>query len=71
MRELVGDAGTIVPARDPDLLAEAMLGLMGQPPEDRSAQGRAARERIARDFNIDDRADAWEKLYRTVLQGER
>src|SRR5208337_1492304 len=33
-RELVGDAGAIVPSKAPDTLAEAMLELMQRTPED-------------------------------------
>jgi glycosyltransferase involved in cell wall biosynthesis len=69
-RELVGNAGVIVPVKAPDALAAAMLELMEQSPEARQAMGRAARERIAADFSMDTTADAWEHLYRCVLNPE-
>jgi glycosyltransferase involved in cell wall biosynthesis len=63
VRELVGDAGAIVPAKDPEALAGAMLVAMRSSAEERAQQGRAARERIEREFRIDAVADWWEKLY--------
>jgi glycosyltransferase involved in cell wall biosynthesis len=68
--ELVGDAGVVVPAHAPDALAEAMLGLMRQPAAARRALGRAARERIATQFNLDGCADAWEELYQRLAKGK-
>ena len=67
-RELVGDAGAVVPSRAPDALAVAMLDLMHRTPEDRHKQGLAERRRICRSFNMDTKADEWEALYRTVLE---
>ncbi|MDR3751903.1 MAG: GT4 family glycosyltransferase PelF [Terracidiphilus sp.] len=68
VRELVGDAGAIVPVRAPDALAAAMLHLMQSTPEERRALGRAARERVEKLFSMDTRADEWEELYRTILK---
>jgi glycosyltransferase involved in cell wall biosynthesis len=70
-RELVGDAGAIVPSKAPDTLAEAMLELMQRTPEDRHTQGLAERQRICRNFNMDTKADEWEALYRTLLECKR
>jgi glycosyltransferase involved in cell wall biosynthesis len=63
VRELVGEAGVVVPSRNPEALAEAMLDLMRQPLAVRQALGRAARERIVREFSMDARVSAWENLY--------
>jgi glycosyltransferase involved in cell wall biosynthesis len=71
VRELVGEAGVIVPAKSPEALAEAMLDLMRSTPEARGALGRAARQRIATRFSIDAKADEWEALYRAVLEKKR
>jgi glycosyltransferase involved in cell wall biosynthesis len=68
-RELVGDAGAVVPSKAPDALAVAMLDLMHRTPEDRRTQGLVERQRICRNFNMDTKADEWEALYRTVLNG--
>jgi len=69
VRELVGEAGIVVPSRDAEALAHAMLELMGQTSAARQALGRAARLRIVSKFNMDARADEWEKLYRELAQG--
>jgi glycosyltransferase involved in cell wall biosynthesis len=69
VRELVGDAGIVVPPKDPSALAAAMLDVMRKSDDERAALGRAARERIIRNFHIDTRADEWEALYRSVIRG--
>jgi glycosyltransferase involved in cell wall biosynthesis len=68
-RELVGDAGAVVPRKAPDALGMAMIELMQRTPEDRRKQGQVERQRICRNFNMDTKADEWETLYRTVLNG--
>jgi glycosyltransferase involved in cell wall biosynthesis len=67
VRELVGDAGVIVPAGNSDALAEAMLGLMGRSAEERQQLGSAARCRIATQFSIETRVVEWDALYRSLL----
>ena len=71
VRELLGDAGLIVPSNSPDALAESMLALMQTTLEARSSLGRAARQRIATHFSMDAKADEWAALYRTVLECDR
>lgn len=66
VRELVGDAGVVVAAGDPDALAGKMLAVMRLSGEDRQGLGRAARERIASHFSMDARADQWEAFYREL-----
>ena len=67
VRELVGDSGAIVPAKDPNALAEAMLAMMRRPVEARAEIGRAARERILNSFCMDAKANEWEALYLSVI----
>ena len=67
VRELLGDCGVIVPARNATALADAMLAVMRQSLEERAAMGRAARQRIVKNFSMDAKADEWEALYRSVL----
>ena len=67
VRELVGESGVMVPAKDPETLAQAMLALMRSTPQARRSLGRAARERIERLFSFDAKADEWESLYREML----
>jgi glycosyltransferase involved in cell wall biosynthesis len=70
VRELVGDAGAIVPPEDPGALARAMLEQMRSAPEDNRALGRAARARIQGNFSVDAKAGEWEALCRTILEGK-
>jgi glycosyltransferase involved in cell wall biosynthesis len=67
VRELVGDAGALVPARDSTALAGAMLDVMRRSVEERAAMGCAAWERISAHFTLDAKADEWETLYRSVI----
>jgi glycosyltransferase involved in cell wall biosynthesis len=68
VRELVGDAGMIVPAKDSGALAAAMLSIMHTPAEDRRTLGRAARARIQSQFSMDSRVNEWEALYTAMLK---
>lgn len=67
VRELVGDAGMVVPAKDSNALAATMLDIMNRPEEERAAMGRSARERICAKFSIDAKVDEWEALYRSIV----
>lgn len=67
VRELVGDAGVVVAAKDSNALAEAMLAMMQRSAEERAAMGRAGRERILAQFSMDRKADEWETLYLSVI----
>jgi glycosyltransferase involved in cell wall biosynthesis len=68
VRELVGDAGLIVPAKNSEALAEGMLSVIRRSEEEREVMGRAARERISRNFSMDAKADEWESMYRSVIR---
>jgi glycosyltransferase involved in cell wall biosynthesis len=67
VRELVGDAGVVVPAKDSSALAEAMLATMQESREELAARGRAARERIVDHFSMDATANTWEALYGSLV----
>jgi glycosyltransferase involved in cell wall biosynthesis len=67
VRELVGDAGVVVPAKDSRALAESMLEIMQQSRELLAARGRAARARVVDHFSMDATANAWEVLYKELL----
>jgi glycosyltransferase involved in cell wall biosynthesis len=71
VRELVGEAGVIVPAKSPERLAEAMLEMMRRPDEERRRLGMAARERIEACFSMEAKADEWDALYRMVLTDKK
>lgn len=65
---IVGEAGLLVPPRDPAALAEAWAALLTAP-ERRAAMGRAGRARIARDFGLDRMVDTYGQLYEQIWAG--
>lgn len=67
VRELVGETGLLVPSRNPEALADAMLQLMRKSEADRLTIGRSARSRIQVRFNIESRVEEWETLYRSYV----
>ncbi len=67
VRELVGDAGVIVPAKDSDALAKAMLATMKESREALTARGRAARQRIVDHFSMEATAETWLALYEELI----
>ena len=67
VRELVGDCGCLVAASDSEALAKGMLGVMHETADVRRASGMAARQRIVENFRMDANADAWERMYWSVL----
>ncbi|MGA3101652.1 MAG: glycosyltransferase [Terracidiphilus sp.] len=68
VRELVGDAGVVVPAKDSPALAEAMLATMKESREELDARRRAARSRIVDHFSMDATANTWEALYSSLIE---
>lgn len=71
VRELVGDAGLVVPSNSPKALAEGMLSVMRMSQEQRQAMGSNARTRIQRLFDINAKTDEWHALYTEVLRDKR
>jgi glycosyltransferase involved in cell wall biosynthesis len=63
VQEFLGDAGFLVPPRDPALLAAAMRRALALSPEQRSALGRAARARIEERFSLEASVDQWLRIY--------
>jgi glycosyltransferase involved in cell wall biosynthesis len=49
---MVGDAGLVVPARDPAAVVKAWADLLDRPAADRAALGRRARRRIESSFSV-------------------
>jgi len=68
VRELTGKHGVLVPAKDSEALAAAMLGVMRMDRSSRRFMGHAARARIEMDFSMEAKADAWEALYERTIQ---
>jgi glycosyltransferase involved in cell wall biosynthesis len=67
VRELVGDVGIIVPAKNPESLAELMLTTMRGTDTERREAGEAGRARIAAAFSLEAKAGEWEAIYRANL----
>jgi len=63
-----GETGFLVPPRNPDALAEAMLRLMNLPPEQRLAMGQAGRSHTMANFDMEHIVDRWEQLYLQLLE---
>ena len=61
--DLVGTTGRIVPPRDGQALAAALLELLGFDRAARGALGRAARERIVSEYSLDRAVARYEQLY--------
>ena len=61
--------GLLVPACQPDQLAQAMTSLALMP-EQRHAMGKAGRSRIEREFSLDAMVDSFDQAYQRLLQGE-
>ena len=68
--EVVGDAGRIVPTRNPTALAQAIGELLGNP-EARADYGRRGRQRILERFSWARTAAALDDLYRHVMADAR
>lgn len=68
-REVVleGQSGFLVPPRDENALAAAMLRLDALPETERRALGQRGQEHIRQHYGLARVADRWEELYREVL----
>ncbi|MFG3475945.1 GT4 family glycosyltransferase PelF [Streptomyces sp. NPDC047980] len=62
VREAVGDAGLVVPPRDPGAMAAAALRLLADPPR-RAAMGEAARLRVIEQFTLRQTIDTFRAIY--------
>jgi glycosyltransferase involved in cell wall biosynthesis len=70
VRELIGDAGFVVPPNDSKALADEMLNVMAMAEPARRVMGRDARLRIKLNFSIDAKAEEWERLYSRLNKPE-
>jgi len=65
--DLVGDdCGVLVPARDPDAMAEAMRALL-RDADLRTRMGAAARSRVLRNHSVDNMTQTYASLYRELV----
>jgi polysaccharide biosynthesis protein PelF len=65
VREAAGDAGSVVPPRNPEAVADACIRLL-MDGDRREAMGRAARERIRSFFTVEQCMALYSDLYREV-----
>jgi glycosyltransferase involved in cell wall biosynthesis len=63
IREWLGNVGYVVPTRDSAALAAALLRSLGLSFAEKSAQGRAARERIVGHYSLTAVASRWFEVY--------
>jgi glycosyltransferase involved in cell wall biosynthesis len=63
---IVGDTGRVVPPRNPETLASNWHALIALGAEGRERLGRAARDRIAANFNLPVIVAKYEKLYEEI-----
>jgi glycosyltransferase involved in cell wall biosynthesis len=76
MREVVTDGveGLVVPVRDPEAMAGALIRLI-ESPDLRCKMGRAGRERVIREFTLSQQVQKWLELLEAVAcswySGER
>lgn len=68
---LIGDAGKLVPARDPRALAEGVLALLALPHAARQALGAAARERVVERFSLQRACARFTDLQQSVVDDVR
>lgn len=61
---IIGDAGLVVPPRDPAALAAAITALLNEPPSQRAERGRRARRRIEERFSLSRAVEAFDALHR-------
>jgi len=71
VREMVFDAGLLVPPNAPKALAEGMISVMRMSEDQRRTMGRNARKRMQRLFDINAKADEWHSLYTELLRNKQ
>lgn len=65
-RELIGEAGLLVPPRDPAALAQAWLEILTLTPVERAAIGAKGREQIVKNYSIRTMIGRYQELYREL-----
>ncbi|MFJ9346789.1 GT4 family glycosyltransferase PelF [Streptomyces sp. NPDC101237] len=69
VREAVGDAGLVVPPREPEAMARAALELLRAPAR-RARMGEAARLRVIDQFTLRHTIDSFREIYGALAAGE-
>ena len=65
VREVLGDAGFLVPPGDHEALAVSLLTALRMPEADRQMMGTAARNRVLSLYSMNRAVEKWEQLYQT------
>jgi glycosyltransferase involved in cell wall biosynthesis len=65
--EIIGDAGKIIPAKNPSELAEAVASIIALDEPQRKKMQENARQKILANYSLQHIADAYEKLYEKYL----
>jgi glycosyltransferase involved in cell wall biosynthesis len=71
VKEFVGDAGFLVPPKDPAALASRLGDALGLESEARARIGRKARERIRAHFSLESAVRRWVEIYTRGASGSR
>lgn len=66
---IVGDTGAIIPPRDPAALVNAIRALIAESQDQRAERGARARNRIARNFSLEQARQRFAELYAGMLPG--
>ncbi len=69
VREIAGECGVIVPAKNAEKLARGMSAVMEMSAERRGELGAKARARVLSEFEMDGKAEVWERFYERELKG--
>lgn len=67
VREIIGEAGFVVPPRDPQALCDGWLQVANMSSDKRNNLGRLARQRIAEHYSLRACADAHIELYQQLM----
>ncbi len=67
---IIGDAGSVVPPRDPAALARALLELLRMPTAQRALLAQRARQRAVAEFSLVTTVARYEAVYRAVLDAQ-
>lgn len=66
--DIIGGCGVVVPVRDPEKLAEAILELIDLPEDERRHLGETARDAIVSRFSLSRVAEIYEKMYHELIE---
>ncbi|WP_290434374.1 glycosyltransferase, partial [Aeromonas caviae] len=63
VKEVVGDAGFLVPPRDSQLLADALVKALSLPMAEKDKLKKLARSRVVESYSIDSVCEKWLSIY--------